>query len=47
MLSANFMKMDREMFKIFSQWAHLPHILSLVVKKSIPKIQFVKPDTLS
>jgi len=47
MLSANFMKVDREKFKFFSQLANLPHILSLLVKKSIPKIQFVKPDTLN
>lgn len=47
MLSANFMKMDGEKFKIFSQLASLPHTLGLLVKKSIPKIQFVKPDTLN
>jgi hypothetical protein len=27
--------------------ASLPHILGLLVKKSIPKIEFVKPDTLN
>lgn len=43
MLSANFMKMGREKFKIFSQLASLPHILGLLVKKAVPKIQFVKP----
>jgi len=47
MFSANFMKMDREKFKIFSQLASLPHILGFVVKKSIPKFQFVKPGTLN
>ena len=38
---------DREEFKFFSQLASLPHILGLLVKKSILKIQFVKPDRLN
>jgi hypothetical protein len=45
MLSANLMKVGGEEF--FSQLASLPHILGLLVKKSIPKIEFVKPDTLN
>jgi hypothetical protein len=43
MLAADFMKMDREKFKLFLKLTSLPHILGptdwfSTVKKSIPKI---------
>jgi hypothetical protein len=46
-MSATFMKMDREEFIFFSQLVSLPHILGLLIMKSISKIQFVEPDTLN